>query len=92
MRMSVGVNMSEYFVYILRCCDNTFYIGITNDLAKRVEDHNRGKGAKYTKGRTPVILHYFEPGYNRSDALKREHTLRKLNHQQKEAIGNTAGS
>ena len=62
-----------YFVYILECRDKTLYTGITNNLEKRIKDHNESKiGAKYTSGRRPVVLKYFEKVSNRSKALKRE--------------------
>ena len=47
------------YTYILRCSDGSLYTGWTNDIEKRLEQHNAGKGAKYTKGRTPVTLEYF---------------------------------
>ena len=49
-----------YYIYVLRCSDGTLYTGYTNNLENRLELHNKGKGAKYTRGRTPVELIYFE--------------------------------
>jgi len=69
----------NYFVYILKCADNTFYTGITNDLENRIIAHNSGKGAKYTCGRTPVVLIYKELCESKSSALKREHEIKKMN-------------
>lgn len=66
------------YVYILRCADNTLYTGWTNNLAKRVTCHNKGKGAKYTRGRLPVDLVYFEILTDKSSALKREYEIKKL--------------
>jgi len=68
----------SYFVYILKCADDTLYTGITNDLESRVAAHNRGKGAKYTCGRIPVALVYKESCDNKSDALKREAQIKKM--------------
>jgi putative endonuclease len=73
-----------YFVYILECADKTLYIGITNDLKKRVMAHNTSKtGAKYTKARRPVVLKYSEKVRTRSAALKREYALKQLSRQEK---------
>ncbi|WP_366923034.1 GIY-YIG nuclease family protein [Metallumcola ferriviriculae] len=78
--------MSNYFVYILKCSDNTYYVGITNNLDGRIDAHNRGKGAKYTRGRVPVELYYFEECSDRSEASKREYQLKKLTRLQKESL------
>jgi putative endonuclease len=69
----------EYFVYLLKCADGTLYCGYTDNIEKRVETHNSSeRGAKYTRTRRPVSLFYFEKFDNKSDALKREHTIKKL--------------
>lgn len=66
------------YVYILRCADDTLYTGWTNDIDLRVKTHNEGKGAKYTRSRTPVSLVYLETLPTKSDALKREAAIKKL--------------
>lgn len=76
----------DNYVYILRCSDNTYYTGYTNDLEKRVETHNLKKGAKYTRARTPVSLVYFERLETKSEALKRECEIKKLTRQQKDEL------
>ena len=77
----------SYFVYMLQCSDDTFYIGYTNNIEKRVYSHNYLKsGAKYTRSRRPVVLKYFEKFSSLSDALKREYALKKLNKQQKKQL------
>ncbi len=76
----------ENFVYILRCKDGSLYTGWTNNLEKRVKMHNLGLGAKYTKGRGPCELVYFECFENKSDALKREAAIKKLKRIEKEKI------
>ncbi len=69
----------SYFVYILKCSDNTLYTGITKDIAKRLDEHNTSpKGAKYTKARRPVELVYNESSLDRSSASKREYAIKKL--------------
>lgn len=72
-----------FYVYILRCKDNTLYTGFTVNLEKRIETHNKGIGAKYTRGRTPVKLVYKEEHETKSQALKREYAIKKLNKKQK---------
>jgi len=74
------------FTYIIRCKDNTLYAGWTDDLGKRVEAHNSGEGAKYTRGRTPVTLVYFEEFETKSEACKRECEIKKLTKRQKENL------
>lgn len=74
----------SYFVYVLRCADETLYTGITTDIERRVEEHNSSdKGAKYTKLRRPVELVYSEKSENRSSASKREYAIKKLSRAQK---------
>jgi len=73
----------EWTVYIVKCSDKTFYTGITNNIKLRLETHNSGKGAKYTKNRLPVILVYLERVDDKSNALKREMEIKKLNRSQK---------
>ena len=76
----------NWYLYILRCGDGTLYTGITNDVEKRLETHRTGKGAKYTRGRSPLELVYRECCGSHSDALKREAAVKKLSRQQKEAL------
>lgn len=71
---------------MLLCADGTFYTGTSNDVKKRIETHNSGKGAKYTKARRPVKLLYSEKLVDKSAALKRESAIKKLNRAQKEDL------
>ena len=66
------------YVYILRCSDDSLYTGWTNNLSKRVKDHNEGKGGKYTRGRLPVELIYFEEYDSKIDAQKREYEIKQM--------------
>ena len=66
------------YVYILRCSDDSLYTGWTNDLEKGIEKHNSGEGAKYTRGRTPCKLVYFEEYETKIEATKREFAIKKL--------------
>ena len=73
----------NWIVYILRCADGTLYTGITNDLGRRMSEHESGRGAKYTKGRGPVQLVYTENCEGRGQASKREIEIKLLNKEQK---------
>lgn len=73
----------KFYVYILLCFDNTLYTGYTTNLTHRLAVHNAKKGAKYTRGRTPVTLVYSETLVSKSQALKREIELKKLTRQEK---------
>lgn len=79
-----------WFVYLLDCSDGTLYCGMTNDLSKRIEKHNSGKGAKYTRGRLPVKLINYIICKSKSDALKKEHQLKKLKKKEKDFMRNSA--
>lgn len=74
------------YVYILECFDNSLYTGYTNDLEKRVGIHNCGKGAKYTRCRLPVKLVYFEEFETKSEAMKREYSIKQLSRDDKKAL------
>lgn len=73
-------------VYMLRCGDGSLYTGWTNDMEKRLAAHQKGSGAKYTRGRGSVTLVYLEELPDRSSAMKREAAIKKLSRQQKEAL------
>ena len=66
------------YTYILRCKDGSFYTGWTNNLEKRIKDHNAGKGAKYTKSRCPVELVYYETFATKEEAMRREYAVKQL--------------
>ena len=68
----------SWVVYILRCADDTLYTGVTNDLEKRLRDHENGVGAKYTRGRAPLKLVYQEECNDRSQAQQREYAIKAL--------------
>lgn len=74
---------SLWVVYIIKCSDDTLYTGITTDLSRRIQEHESGAGAKYTKGRGPFKIIYTEPSKNRSDASKRELEVKSLNKKDK---------
>ncbi|MDD6920364.1 MAG: GIY-YIG nuclease family protein [Eubacteriales bacterium] len=76
-------NKSKFFVYILRCNDDTLYTGWTVDIKKRLSVHNNGKGAKYTRNRLPVFMEYVEEVNSKSEALSREIAIKKLSRKNK---------
>jgi putative endonuclease len=78
------MNTHLFYVYILECCDKTLYTGYTNNIQKRIYEHNNaGAGARYTRGRRPVTLVYAEGCSTQSDAMKREAQIKKLSRAQK---------
>lgn len=77
---------SGWFLYILRCRDNTFYTGITTDLDRRLGQHNNGTASRCTRSRLPVVRVYQETCADRSEALKRECAVKKLTREEKELM------
>ncbi|MCI2875731.1 GIY-YIG nuclease family protein [Staphylococcus hominis] len=75
--------MGSHFVYIVRCSDNSLYTGYTNNIEARINKHNAGKGAKYTKIRRPVVLVYQEMYETKSEALRREYEIKTFTRQRK---------
>ena len=77
-----------WYLYILRCGDGSLYTGITTDVDARLEAHRSGKGAKYTRGRSPLELVYREECGSHSDALKRELSMKALPREEKQKLIN----
>lgn len=75
-----------FYTYILECKDGTYYTGWTNNLEKRIQTHNKGLGAKYTKGRLPVKLVYLEAFKIKEDAMKREYEIKQFTRKNKEKL------
>ena len=75
-----------WFVYLLRCADDSLYTGITNDVIRRCEQHNAGTASRYTRSRRPTALVYQEVQADRSEALKREAKIKTLSRQKKELL------
>jgi predicted GIY-YIG superfamily endonuclease len=75
-----------YYVYVLRCADGTFYTGSTRDVEAREAAHNRGRGARYTRGRRPVAVVYTKGFRSRGKALSREYALKQLTRAEKAAL------
>ncbi|MDR4950274.1 GIY-YIG nuclease family protein [Neobacillus cucumis] len=74
---------SGHYFYVLTCRDGSLYGGYTNDLKRRIEQHNEGKGAKYTRGRGPVKLTYYQAYDSKSEALKAEYWFKQLTRKKK---------
>ncbi len=75
-----------YYCYVLRCADGTLYTGVTTDVARRVEEHNGGEGARYTASRRPVRLVWKEEHRDRSSAQRREAAIKGWRRSRKEAL------
>ncbi|MFG6150788.1 GIY-YIG nuclease family protein [Halobacillus sp. B23F22_1] len=76
---------SNYYVYIIRCKDQSLYTGYTNDIAGRLQKHAQGKGAKYTRGRGPFILEYCQTYETKGEAMRQEYRIKQLSRLKKEA-------
>jgi len=75
-----------HYVYVLECADDTLYTGYTTDIQRRVREHDEGRGAKYTRGRTPVELVHTESFDSKSAAMSREHEIKSLSRAAKEQL------
>ena len=71
------------YTYIVKCSDGSLYTGWTNNLEKRIKDHNAGRGAKYTKARRPVVLVHKEEFPTKQEAMKREWEIKRLSRKEK---------
>ena len=78
--------MTRCYCYIVECADGTYYTGWAIDPEKRVQVHNKGRGAKYTKMRLPVKLVYVEEQPDRSTAMKRERAIKKMTREKKQEL------
>ena len=85
-----SLDVVSHWVYILRCSDGSLYTGYTTDPTRRLEEHNAGRGSKYTRGRTPTTLTYTEEFRSKGAALKREFEIKRLNRSGKEALVSSA--
>nr|WP_120191277.1 GIY-YIG nuclease family protein [Sinobaca qinghaiensis] len=78
--------MKQHYVYILRCADHTLYTGYTDNVEKRIAAHAAGKGAKYTRGRGPLVLMHQEAYLTKREALQREREIKSWNREKKEML------
>ena len=79
----MNIDNNLHHIYIVKCRDNTLYTGYTTDIKKRIETHNKGKGAKYTRPRLPVKLMYKETFLTKSSACSREYWIKQLSRKNK---------
>ena len=79
----------SHHVYILECADGTYYTGYTTDVERRVDEHNEGTAAKYTRGRTPVEVIHTETYDSQSAAMQREYAIKQLRRPAKERLVET---
>jgi len=89
-----GYNITKnmnWYCYILKCRDNSYYTGITNNLSKRLEKHNQSKGAKYTAAKKPVTLVWSRKFSSKIVALKKENEIKGWNRERKEKLIKNAG-
>jgi len=75
---------TQWHLYVLKCHDGTLYTGITNDLSRRLEQHNSGTASRYTRSRLPVKFVYQESCRGKSSALKKEYAFKQLSREEKE--------
>lgn len=78
--------MKTNYTYMVKCSDGTYYTGWTTDLEHRVNVHNSGEGAKYTRSRRPVELVYYEKYETKAEAMKREYAIKQLSRKKKEEL------
>jgi putative endonuclease len=81
----------NWYCYILKCRDDSYYTGITNNLSKRIEKHNQGKGAKYTAAKKPVTLVWSRKFSSKIVSLKKENEIKGWSPKKKNKIKNHAG-
>ena len=82
---------TRWVVYVLRCRTGELYTGVTTDVERRLDQHNRGVGAKFTRGRRPVTLVHIERAGSHSDALKRERAIKAMSRAEKESMLSPVG-
>lgn len=74
------------YVYILQCSDNSYYTGYAVDLERRLQEHQQGEGCKYTRGRCPVELVYWEVFSSKSEAMQREYQIKQMKRTEKQKL------
>lgn len=80
------MSSKQWYVYLIRCKDGSLYCGCTNDLERRLSQHNNGTGSKYVRSRRPAHYVYFEEADNRSAASKREYAIKRMSKLDKEYL------
>ena len=90
-KLAKELGNANWFVYILRCADGSLYTGITNDVPRRLKQHNAGTASRYTRSHLPAVLVYQEAQASHSRALKKELAIKALSRQKKESLIRAAG-
>ncbi len=86
-RKEIELDKSQWFVYLVRCRDNSLYCGCTNDIDNRIKKHNSGKGAKYINSkRKPVDLVYLSDILSKSESMKMEYRIKRMKKEEKEIL------
>ncbi len=80
--------MNNWFVYIVKCADNSLYTGVTKNIVRRIDEHNNNnrRASAYTRARRPVVLVHQESFQTRSQATKREYQIRLLSRKEKDGL------
>ena len=73
-----NLDNDQHYVYVVRCSDDSLYTGYTTDVDRRIQEHNDGEGAKYTRGRNPVELVHVEGYSSREEAMSHEHEIKQM--------------
>lgn len=82
----MGRKTEPWFLYIVKCADDSFYTGITKEIGQRLQAHNTGKGARYTRSHGPCELVYFERLKSIQEAMKREVAVKRMSRKRKESL------
>lgn len=85
------MDQTNYYLYVLECADGSYYAGYTTDLDRRLNTHNKGKGAKYTRARLPVVLRYSRKYETKTEAMQAEYRFKQYTRSEKERIIEQAG-
>lgn len=75
---------NKHYFYVVECSDGSYYAGYTNHIEKRIQTHNSGKGARYTRARLPVVLKYLETHEDKRTAMQAEYHFKQLKRKEKE--------
>jgi predicted GIY-YIG superfamily endonuclease len=89
--MSASASADSFYVYILRCADDSLYVGHTTNISERVKVHNEGRGASWTASRRPLVLVYCESYSSEEQAIARERQVKRWTHAKKLALINGDG-
>lgn len=78
--------MGNHYVYMIRCQDDSLYTGYTNNIERRIQMHEAGKGAKYTRGKGPFVLEFCQEYLTKKEAMQSEYAIKQLSKREKERL------